>query len=165
MYIRGHHISADDRRGEGSEPKYHHGVRGGLSVGWQSRNMMVKAWYACFRPVIPLFRWANLASADIWMTPNLSDTLWGWCIVLHPFPPHSLLENYVYLWAFKKIFIRILNHKSKVSLIHFCYSMYSCSKKSFHDVLNTIYISYAYLCFILWICKLRRRVYSEANKI
>ena len=70
MYIRGHHISADDRRGEGSEPKYHHGVRGGLSVGWQTRNMMVKAWYACFRPVIPLFRWANLASADIWMTPN-----------------------------------------------------------------------------------------------
>jgi hypothetical protein len=77
----------------------------------------------------------------------------------------KMLENYVYLWAFFKIFIRILNHKSKVSLIHFCYSMYSCSKKSFHDVLNTIYISYAYLCFILWICKLRRRVYSEANKI
>ena len=77
----------------------------------------------------------------------------------------KMLENYVNLWAFFKIFIRILNHKSKVSLIHFCYSMYSCSKKSFHDVLNTIYISYAYLCFILWICKLRRRVYSEANKI
>ena len=107
MYIRGHHISADDRRGEGSEPKYHHGVRGGLSVGWQTRNMMVKAWYACFRPVIPLFRWANLASADIWMTPNLSDTLWGWCIVLHPSPHSSPWEwqemlqyiNVIMMWT------------------------------------------------------------------
>ena len=170
MYIRGHHISADDRRGEGSEPKYHHGVKGGLSVGWQTRNMMVKAWYACFRPVIPLFRWANLASADIWMTPNLSDTLWGWCIVLHPSPPpHSLLENYVYLWAFLKIFIRILNHKSKVSLIHFCYSMYSCSKNTLYDViLNSIYYFIcinAYLCFVPWIRKFGGRVHSEANKI
>ena len=71
----------------------------------------------------------------------------------------------MYIYEHFYNFIRILNHKNKVSLIHFCYSMYSCSKKSFHDVLNTIYISYAYLCFILWICKLRRRVYSEANKI
>ena len=33
--------------------------RGGVWAKGQSRNMMVEAYYACFRPVIPLFRPVN----------------------------------------------------------------------------------------------------------
>ena len=67
------------------------------------------------------------------------------------------------------IFIHILNHKNNISLIHFCYSMYSCSKNTLYDViLNSIYYFIcinAYLCFVPWIRKFGGRVHSEANKI
>ena len=39
----------------------------GPSVSWQSRNLMVEAYHACFRPVIPLFRPTNCHFVIRWM--------------------------------------------------------------------------------------------------
>ena len=64
--IRGHPYISWHPEG-GSEPKCHHDdSRGGLAQV-SSRNLMVGSYYACFRPVILLFRPTNCDFVIGWM--------------------------------------------------------------------------------------------------
>ena len=65
--FRGHPYISWRPEGGGSGPR----------VSWQSRNLMVEPYYACFRPVIPLFRPTN---CHFYQKHGIFSQRWHTCV-------------------------------------------------------------------------------------